>query len=153
LVILGIGSYVFAWASLDHDLGMTSVHHHTQLLVEMGVSLTFCTGWPWTLILLISASWVAGITGMSHHAWSCNIFLNTGDLYGKISRISLQPSHQPCSRVTPPRHRASCLRRKGTAFLPPAPSCKEESGKWAGMDPGLKFRQFEEFPFRKKNAI
>jgi hypothetical protein len=30
------------------------------------VSQTFCPGWLWTLVLLISASWVAGITGVSH---------------------------------------------------------------------------------------
>jgi hypothetical protein len=27
---------------------------------------TICLGWPWTTILLISASWVARITGVSH---------------------------------------------------------------------------------------
>jgi hypothetical protein len=25
-----------------------------------------CSGWPWTLILLISVSWVAWTTGVSH---------------------------------------------------------------------------------------
>jgi hypothetical protein len=30
------------------------------------VSWTICLGWLWTVILLISASWVAGITGESH---------------------------------------------------------------------------------------
>jgi hypothetical protein len=29
------------------------------------VSWTICPGWLWTVILLISASWVAGITGVS----------------------------------------------------------------------------------------
>jgi hypothetical protein len=38
---------------------------------------TFCLSWPWTLILLISASWVAGITGMSHHTQSQSSFKNT----------------------------------------------------------------------------
>jgi hypothetical protein len=33
-----------------------------SLLAEIGVSLTFCQGWPWTTILPISTSWVAGIT-------------------------------------------------------------------------------------------
>jgi hypothetical protein len=27
---------------------------------------TICPGWLWTMILLISASWVARITGVSH---------------------------------------------------------------------------------------
>jgi hypothetical protein len=30
------------------------------------VSWTVCSGWFWTLILLISVSWVARITGVSH---------------------------------------------------------------------------------------
>jgi hypothetical protein len=30
---------------------------------------TICLGWPQTAILLISASHVAGITGISHGAW------------------------------------------------------------------------------------
>jgi hypothetical protein len=34
--------------------------------LEMGVLQTICLGWPWTKILLISASQVAKITGMSH---------------------------------------------------------------------------------------
>jgi hypothetical protein len=29
--------------------------------------LTFCPGWPWTVVLLFFASRVAGITGVSHH--------------------------------------------------------------------------------------
>jgi hypothetical protein len=47
---------------------MTSMCHHTQLLVEMGISPTFIPGWPLTAVLQISASCVAGITDMSHHA-------------------------------------------------------------------------------------
>jgi hypothetical protein len=41
------------------------------LLVEMGrgVSWTFYPDWPWTSILLISVSWAARITGMSHGTW------------------------------------------------------------------------------------
>jgi hypothetical protein len=31
------------------------------------VSRTICSGWLWTLILLISASWVARITGVRYH--------------------------------------------------------------------------------------
>jgi hypothetical protein len=43
------------------------------------VSRTICLGWLQTTILLISASWVARITGKSHHAW-LQIFL----IYRKI---------------------------------------------------------------------
>jgi hypothetical protein len=31
------------------------------------VSWTVCLGWLWTVILLISASWLARITGVSHY--------------------------------------------------------------------------------------
>jgi hypothetical protein len=34
-----------------------------------GVSQTFCHSWPQTVILLISTSQVARITGVSHHVW------------------------------------------------------------------------------------
>jgi hypothetical protein len=50
---------------------MTDMYHYPQLLIEMGVSRTFCLGWPQTLILPISASLVARITGVSHHTWPC----------------------------------------------------------------------------------
>jgi hypothetical protein len=33
---------------------------------EIGSHELFCPGWLWTTILLISASWLARITGMSH---------------------------------------------------------------------------------------
>jgi hypothetical protein len=41
--------------------------HHAQLIFWDGILLTFCPGWPQPVIHLISASWVAGIIGMSHH--------------------------------------------------------------------------------------
>jgi hypothetical protein len=45
---------------------MTGVCHHILLLlVEMGVLLTIWLGWPQATVLLISASQVAGITGVS----------------------------------------------------------------------------------------
>jgi hypothetical protein len=37
------------------------------------VSLTFCPGWPWTIILPVSASAVLGITGMQHPIWLLHI--------------------------------------------------------------------------------
>jgi hypothetical protein len=54
--------------------GMTGTHHCAQPLVEMGVLLTFCLGWPQTLILLIFAFQVARNTGFSHCAWA-SLFL------------------------------------------------------------------------------
>jgi hypothetical protein len=48
------------------EAGMTDTHYNIQLLlVEMGISLHFCLSWPQTAMLQISASWVAGITGMA----------------------------------------------------------------------------------------
>jgi hypothetical protein len=40
-----------------------------SMLVEMGVSPTFSPSCPQTMILLISTSWGAEITGMHHQAW------------------------------------------------------------------------------------
>jgi hypothetical protein len=34
----------------------------------IGAQELFAQGWLWTMILLTSASWVAGITGVGHHA-------------------------------------------------------------------------------------
>jgi hypothetical protein len=39
------------------------------------VSQTVCPGCLWTVILLISASWVARIIGVSHQHWACSLFL------------------------------------------------------------------------------
>jgi hypothetical protein len=45
---------------------------------EDGISWTICLGWPWTLILPISASQVARITGMGPwHLALCNHFNST----------------------------------------------------------------------------
>jgi hypothetical protein len=39
---------------------------------------TICLGWLWTVMLLISASWVPRITGMSHqHLANLDFFLST----------------------------------------------------------------------------
>jgi hypothetical protein len=48
----------------------------------MGVSPTICPGCPWTAILLISASQVARITGMSHWHPEKNQFLSARMKYG-----------------------------------------------------------------------
>jgi hypothetical protein len=42
------------------------VNHNAQLIGCDGISLTFCSGWPWTRVLPIITSPVAGKTGMSH---------------------------------------------------------------------------------------
>jgi hypothetical protein len=53
----------FARAILNHDPPTAFVD------VEIGVSLTFCLGWPQTSILWISISQAAGGIGVSQHAW------------------------------------------------------------------------------------
>jgi hypothetical protein len=60
------------WSTLpvaSHIPGTTGVYHQARLIGWDGVSLTFCWGWPQTAILLISASRVSEISGMSHHTW------------------------------------------------------------------------------------
>jgi hypothetical protein len=43
-----------------------STSHVLCCFFQNRVSQTVCLGWLWTVILLISASWVARITGVSH---------------------------------------------------------------------------------------
>jgi hypothetical protein len=61
----------FILAVLGFELRAYTLSHSTSLILcwvffQGRVSWTICPGWLWTSILLISASWVAGITGMSH---------------------------------------------------------------------------------------
>jgi hypothetical protein len=54
LVICQVRSQVFAWVCLQTDLSTYGLphswddrlHHHTQLLEEDRLSITFCLGWP-----------------------------------------------------------------------------------------------------------
>jgi hypothetical protein len=70
LVIFHIGYCIFLPRTCFRlgplTYGLCNITH--SLLFEMGVSLTFFSGWPQTVILLVPASWVAGIIGMSHRA-------------------------------------------------------------------------------------
>jgi hypothetical protein len=56
---------VLLWAA-----GMTGVYHHTHPLVSQNFL-------PWSVILLISASQVARITGLSNHTQPWLIFQNS----------------------------------------------------------------------------
>jgi hypothetical protein len=55
------------------------------LFLEMGFSWTICPGWPWIVILPISASEVAEMTGMSHQhlaqvsslKWTVKLLIDT----------------------------------------------------------------------------
>jgi hypothetical protein len=59
------------------DTGVWTQSLHLELLRQPffvkgfwdRTSGTICLGWLWTSILLISASWVAGITGVTTGAW------------------------------------------------------------------------------------
>jgi hypothetical protein len=48
---------------------MTGITNVQLLLDEMGVFQNFWGDWPGTMIVLISISQVARITGVSHCAW------------------------------------------------------------------------------------
>jgi hypothetical protein len=70
-----IESHIFCVGQAsDHKLptyaslraGITGMHCCAKLICWDGCSLTFCLGWPQTVIFLISASWVAGNTGLIH---------------------------------------------------------------------------------------
>jgi hypothetical protein len=63
---LNIGLHVLARQMFCH------LNHSISIFFVLGcqsqgrVSWTICLGWPWTTILLISASWIARITGINH---------------------------------------------------------------------------------------
>jgi hypothetical protein len=56
------------------DLHLEPLHqpYFCEGFFEIGSHRTICQGWLWTAIFLISASWVAKITGVSH--WRPAIF-------------------------------------------------------------------------------
>jgi hypothetical protein len=75
--------------SLDHAppsyasliAGIIGVCHYIGFVGQDGILLTFCLGWPQTVIVLISASQVSGITVVNHCAWlSFFFFLNNCSL-------------------------------------------------------------------------
>jgi hypothetical protein len=81
LVIFPADSHTFSWAGLDLNLpvcascivGVIGMNHHTRVIGWDGFPLTFCLGWPWTTILLISASWVDRFKDVSHHIWQAEL--------------------------------------------------------------------------------
>jgi hypothetical protein len=61
------------------------------------VSQTICQGRLGTTILLISASWVARITGMGHQCPACTGVLNSGfPIARHMLYLPLEPRPQPC---------------------------------------------------------
>jgi hypothetical protein len=66
-------------STLPTIAGMTGMHHHTQpfLLSWLGVgggSQKLLLRLIWNMILPISVSQAARITGMNHHAWLVPVF-------------------------------------------------------------------------------
>jgi hypothetical protein len=68
LVIFQVRSHVFAWGRpwnmillpmSSQVVEIIDMYHHTQLIDWDEVSLTFCPGWPQTMILMIFASLAA----------------------------------------------------------------------------------------------
>jgi hypothetical protein len=59
---------------------------------EIGSHGTICPGWLWNTILLVSASWVARITGVSH--WRLTMFLFFLVVLGfELGALYLQSRH------------------------------------------------------------
>jgi hypothetical protein len=84
-----VGSHFFlGWPEMTHPA--------LRFGGEQGGGLTnFCPGWPPIPILLISASPVARITGMSHRAWPHGWFSIHSSEYS-IQRVSHQPDAPIC---------------------------------------------------------
>jgi hypothetical protein len=68
----GLANFFLPRLAWSHNLsisascvaGITEKDHCAHYCVRWG--LTFCSGWPQTSILLVSASQVARVTGVSH---------------------------------------------------------------------------------------
>jgi hypothetical protein len=73
LFVFQVGSWVFARTSLDHDSYVRLPHSwndrctppHPAYWLQRDLT-NFFLGCPWTMILPISASRIAGITGVGH---------------------------------------------------------------------------------------
>jgi hypothetical protein len=104
LVVLELGSCFFVQAILVQDalilcfppwLGWQVCHHAQLFSVEMGFCKLFCPGWPWTVILSISVSQVARITGESHQClvviwfWKRTSSTNICQLWPKTTKLPL----------------------------------------------------------------
>jgi hypothetical protein len=76
-------------AYISHIPGTTHMHHHNQIICWAGCPLTFCPDCPPTTVLPISASQVARITSMSHHAKpGHNRFLCINFVFSNVAEIS-----------------------------------------------------------------
>jgi hypothetical protein len=114
------------------------------------VSRTICPGWPQTLILLLSASQVAGITGVSHgtrlpsYIFKCSKetenydFQTPGSInkaYGNTRQIGFGVVHSfPVAAEATGRHVCASLIRRGPGFsLSPAAKRKSSATYLPGV--------------------
>jgi hypothetical protein len=88
--------------------GIAGTCHRAQPFGWDGISLIFCLNWSQTIVLLVSASWVAVITVVSHHtcpevfnSYNCLYFFNWHikiiHIYGALSSISIHVHNVWCS--------------------------------------------------------
>jgi hypothetical protein len=87
------------------------------------ISWTICLGWLWTVILVIPASWVSRITGLSH--WHpanfggfCSVLFCFGGGWdwGLNSALHLQSRHST-AWATPPVHFALVILEMGVSGI------------------------------------
>jgi hypothetical protein len=53
------------------------------VLAVFEIGFVYCSGWPQTSILLISASWVARITGVSYQCLALKFFVEVFSINGQ----------------------------------------------------------------------
>jgi hypothetical protein len=87
LVIFHIGSCIFARSRPGTTILLFITPHSWSyqpkapklVICWDGVLVTFCLGWSWMVIIMISAAGVPGIAGVSHYYWSYHTILDIED--------------------------------------------------------------------------
>jgi hypothetical protein len=75
----------------SHVIAIECTYYHTQYFIGWDeVSLMFCLGWPWTTLLLVSASWAAGITVISYWCLTWRLTFSWGHRVGVSSWVFMQ---------------------------------------------------------------
>jgi hypothetical protein len=134
---MGVSQFFLSRMAWNHDRPGVSLLHslrwqvYTNWHPALGwdnVSRTFCPGWPQTMVLWISTSEVARITGM-HPARSI--------LGACWVSLSLPPSLPPSPTPSPPYQRQHKI--TSTFYYPGIPNLKHKSEwhtLWIPRDPG-----------------
>jgi hypothetical protein len=80
-------SFIYLFVVLGLELTAYTFSHSTSPFLDRifqdRVSRTVCLDWLWTSILLVSASQVARITGMSHCAWLFMVYFFEYFIYSR----------------------------------------------------------------------